>query len=388
MAIKGRRWLNMPLTVATAVLLGGLGLWLLSRPAHPLSPDAARAVATPVRTTPPVAVEPVAAADVVAWINGQPLPMTALTQRQAIDRVLNTLLDIPAADEAAALDRLVNEALLLSAAEAAGFGIAAETVMAEREALLAAYGITEVQLETALQAEGFALAAFDAYLTNLIVARDFSATQAQRRGMTAETYILELREAHEVQFRSGDVNALLKTPVATTATSAATAVPRVTAIPEATPTALPPTSDVPRGTEVGQRAPGFVLPVLGGDASESLDLDALRGSPVVLSFWVTWCSHCRMQTPLLVDAHARYAVEGVQFVGVNVQETADVAQPYVTAQGIVYPVVMDAEGQTTQQYQVSGFPTTYFLDAEGRVTARHVGRLDAEALERYVAMLR
>jgi len=393
MGNKARRWLTALLTVAAAVVLGGLGLWLLGRPARPLSPDAAQAVSTPVRKAPPVAVEPVAAADAVAWINGNPLPVEALTQRQAIDRALNALLDIPAADEAAALDRLVNEALLLSAAEAAGFRITAETVTAEREALLAAYGKSTADLEAALQAEGFPLAAFDAYLTNLIVARDFSAAQAQARGITAEAFILELREAHDVRFHAADVAALPETP-ADTATPVATEAPATTDTPEATPTEAAPTEppptltdDAPRGTGIGQRAPAFALPVLGSEPPATLDLDALRGQPVVLSFWVTWCSHCRTQTPLLVDAHARYGAE-VHFVGVNVRETASVALPYVTGQGILYPVGMDAEGRTAQQYQVSGFPTTYFLDAEGRVVARHVGRLDAQTLEQYVASAR
>jgi len=122
-------------------------------------------------------------------------------------------------------------------------------------------------------------------------------------------------------------------------------------------------------------------------APAALDLDALRGQPVVLSFWVTWCGHCRAQTPLLVDAHARESATGVQFVGVNVRETADLVQPYVDQQGILYPVVLDADGRTAQQYQISGYPTTYFLDAEGRVVARHVGQLNAQALEQYLALL-
>lgn len=390
MGNNGKRWLTALLTVAVAVLLGGLGLWLLNRPARSLSTDAAQTVATPARQASSAVVEPVAAQDVVAWINGKPLPLTALTQRQTIDRALNALLDIPAEDAAAALDRLVNETLLLSAAEAAGFRIAAGTVTAEREALLAAYGKSVAELEAALQAEGFPLAAFDAYLGNLIVARDFSAAQAQARGVTAEVFILELRQANDVRFATGDGAALSEAAKPTAPSS-----PTIT--PEATPTdALPtptavlptPTDDAPRGTGVGQRAPGFALTLLGSEPSTTLDLDVLRGQPVVLSFWVTWCSHCRAQTPLLVDAHARYADDGIQFVGVNVRETADVANSYVTGQGILYPVIMDAEGRTAQQYQVSGFPTTYFLDAEGRVVARHVGQLTIQALEQYLALLR
>lgn len=379
MSGKHVRWLLALGTLMVAVCIGGLALWLLNRPARPLPAPTSLPQATPTlaRQERASLTETPSVADAVAWINGTPLPVGALAQRQAIDRALNALLNIPATDEATALDRLVNEALLLSAAESAGFGVTPESVAAEREVLLAAYGKSAADLEVALQAEGFPLAAFDAYLTNLLVARDFSAAQAQARGITAEAFILELRQANDVRL------------IADVVTTLPDETPQPVSTPvDPTPTAVPPTppDDTPRGTGVGQRAPGFVLPVLGSDPPATLDLDALRGQPVVLSFWVTWCSHCRAQTPLLVDAHARYGAE-VQFVGVNVRETADVVLPYVTEQGILYPVVLDAEGRTAQQYQVSGYPTTYFLDAEGRVVARHVGQLDAQALEQYLALL-
>ncbi len=384
------RWLAALLTVAAAALMGGLGLWLLNRPARPLPSGAAQAMATPVRQALPTAATPVTSPDTIVWINGNPLPLEALTQRQAIDRALNALFAIPATDAATARDRLINEVLLLSAAESAGFSVAPETVTAEREALLAAYGKSTAELEAALQAEGFPLAAFDAYLANLIVARDFSTAQAQARGITPEAFILELRQANDVRFAAGDI-------VAPPETATPIPLPAPTMTPEATPTAIPPTptdvpplptDDTPRGTGVGQRAPGFALPLLNSDPPAALDLDVLQGQPVVLSFWVTWCGHCRAQTPLLVDAHARESAAGVQFVGVNVRETADLVQPYVDQQGILYPVVLDADGRTAQQYQISGYPTTYFLDAEGRVVARHVGQLNAQALEQYLALLR
>lgn len=380
MSGKRVRWMLALGTLMVAVCIGGLSLWLLNRPARPLPAQISPPQATSVlaRGNVSSSTETPSVADAVAWINGTPLPAGALAQRQAIDRALNALLNIPATDETTALDRLVNEALLLSAAESAGSGVTPESVAAEREALLAAYGKSTADLEAALQAEGLSLAAFDAYFTNLIVARDFSAAQAQARGITAEAFILELRQTNDVRL------------IADVVTTLPDETPQSVSTPvDPTPTAVPPTptDDAPRGTGVGQSAPAFVLPVLGSDPPATLDLDALRGQPVVLSFWVTWCSHCRAQTPLLVDAHARYADEGIQFVGVSVRETADVVQPYVAQQGILYPVALDADGRTAQQYQVSGYPTTYFLDAEGRVVARHVGQLNAQALEQYLALL-
>lgn len=373
---KRGRWVPVLGTLTAAVCIGGLALWLLSRPARPLPASPGLPQATPVLARQELSspTETPSGVNAVAWINGNPLPVEALMQRQALDRALNALLNIPATDEATALDRLVNETLLLSAAEAAGFSVTPESVAAEREALLAAYGKSTAELEAALQAEGFSLAAFDAYLANLIAARDFSAAQAQARGITAEAFILELRQDSDVRLDAAVVAALSKQ-----------APEPVSAPVDPTPT---PTDDAPRGTGVGQRAPGFALPVLSSDPPAMLNLDALRGQPVVLSFWVTWCSHCRAQTPLLVDAHARYADEEIQIVGVNVHEAPDVVQRYVDQQGILYPVVLDADGRVAQQYQVSGYPTTYFLDAEGRVLARHVGQLNLQTLEQYLALAR
>ncbi len=384
---KHGRWLLALGALAAAALIGGLALWSLSRPPRQIPASPTPLAAPAARQTLPAAV-PVASQDAVAWINGNPLPALALTQRQTLDRVLYALLDVPAADDAA-LDRLINEVLLLGAAESAGFSVTSESVTAEREALLAAHGKSTADLEAALQAEGLPLAAFDAYFTNLIVARDFSAAQAQARGTTAEAFILELRQANDVRV-AADSAAAIDAGDAAPPTAPPTAPPEPTPVPvEPTATQIPPTptADEPRGTATGQRAPGFSLPLLGGDPSAAFDLDAQRGHPMVLSFWVTWCSHCRAQTPLLVDAHARRAAEGIQFVGVNVREGADVVRPYVEQQGIPYAVVLDADGRTAQQYQVSGYPTTYFLDAEGRVIARHVGELNAQALEQYLALL-
>ena len=367
------------LTLVAVVMLMGLTWWFLNRPARPV------AVSTPPPQRPTTQRSLPPGEEAVAWINGEPIPPVALAQRQAVDRAMAALFSAPVMEDAASLDRLVNEVLLLQAARDAGFAVAPEAVAAERAALLAAHGKSVAELEAALEAEGLPLDAFDAYLLNLLTARDFSAAAAQARGIPPDAYILELRESHDVQVVAGALAQVAATPAILP-----TATPEP-ALPTATTEPLPPTStpppappDEPRGVSAGQIAPDFALPTLTG---EQITLDALRGQPAILSFWVTWCGHCRAQTPVLREAHAEHSA-AVQFVGINVRETAEVAETYVADQGIGYPNALDADGAVAQRYQVSGLPTTYFLDAEGRVVARHVGQLTPQSLAQYLSTLK
>lgn len=354
------------LTLGGAGLALGLVEWMLSRPtptAPPPTPTAISATATPrvVRTPVENPTAPAPHEDVVAWVDGTPLPAATLAERMAADRALSALFGITTTDEDAALDRFINETLVLRAAEAAGFYVSSEIVTDELAALLAAHNQSHTALETALLAEGVTLDAFSDYFARLITARDFAAAQASG----TEEYIRLLR-------RSADIRL-----------SPAGAV----ALPTLAPLTLEPTAtpDASRGTAVGQVAPNLSLPLLGGNPSEALTLDVLRGRPVVLVFWVTWCGHCRAQTPLLIDAHQQHPE--VAFVGVNLREPPNTVQAYVAEQGIPYTILLDADGSATQQFQVSGLPTTYFIDAEGRIAARHSGQLTAESLASYMALL-
>ena len=148
-------------------------------------------------------------------------------------------------------------------------------------------------------------------------------------------------------------------------------------------TNIAPEPEFLRGIGIGQYAPSFELPQSQASGSGMLAHDDLLGKPTVLSFWTTWCPYCRKQTPLLVDAHNRHA-DDVQFVGINVNEAETVVDEYVQSNSVPYRIILDGEGTVADSYSVSGYPTTYFLDAEGRVVARHVGALTSEQIDRYI----
>jgi cytochrome c biogenesis protein CcmG, thiol:disulfide interchange protein DsbE len=126
-------------------------------------------------------------------------------------------------------------------------------------------------------------------------------------------------------------------------------------------------------------APVFELARLPGEGE--LALDSLRGKAVVLNFWASWCGPCKEETPLLERAWQRWQERDVVFVGVNVKDFRGDALDFMREYGVTYPNVYDGKGWTVGRYGVTGFPETYFVDANGRIVYRVAGPVEADDLE-------
>ncbi|MER3450941.1 MAG: hypothetical protein C4300_01455 [Thermus sp.] len=128
----------------------------------------------------------------------------------------------------------------------------------------------------------------------------------------------------------------------------------------------------------------FVLDTLDG---RTLELAQLRGQPVVLNFWASWCAPCRKEMPVLVRAWQRHG-KHVHFVGVNVLDDPEEAQRFLEEFRVPYPSVHDPRGDTLRWFRVVGLPTTVFVSREGGLAGFHAGPfLDLEgegALERAI----
>lgn len=135
---------------------------------------------------------------------------------------------------------------------------------------------------------------------------------------------------------------------------------------------------------VGQPAPAFELETLDGDR---LSLADLRGAPVVLNFWASWCIPCREEAPLLTAAAADYRTRGLQVIGVVYQDSADNARGFMGRYGQTYPGLLDPDGRTAIDYGVFGIPETFFIDAAGVVRTRQIGALTADDLRRQIATI-
>jgi thiol-disulfide isomerase/thioredoxin len=136
---------------------------------------------------------------------------------------------------------------------------------------------------------------------------------------------------------------------------------------------------------VGQPAPDVALPVAAnGDASGPLTLSSLRGHPVVLDFWASWCGPCAVQAPILERIAERYEKQGLVVVGVDVDDPADKARAYAKAKGLRYPIVLDP-GEASKRYGVDKLPSLVVIDRDGRVSGYYTGVVDEAALDEAVA---
>jgi cytochrome c biogenesis protein CcmG/thiol:disulfide interchange protein DsbE len=129
---------------------------------------------------------------------------------------------------------------------------------------------------------------------------------------------------------------------------------------------------------IGKQAPPFSLRQVGTPAV--VDLAALRGKPVVLNFWATWCVPCYAEHPVLVAAGRQY--EGkAQFVGVVFDDQEDKIAQFLRENGTSYPTLFDDSGKTAIAFGVYGVPETFFIDANGKIVDKYVGPLDPATIE-------
>lgn len=101
-------------------------------------------------------------------------------------------------------------------------------------------------------------------------------------------------------------------------------------------------------------------------------LVGLRGTPVVVNIWASWCAPCRAEMPLLERAATQYG-RRVVMLGVDSRDAARPAADFLDDVGVTYPNVFDATGEIRRALDLRGFPTTYFFDRDGRIVATVVG---------------
>jgi cytochrome c biogenesis protein CcmG/thiol:disulfide interchange protein DsbE len=112
-----------------------------------------------------------------------------------------------------------------------------------------------------------------------------------------------------------------------------------------------------------------------------VSLAELRGTPVVLNFWASWCPPCRTEQPILERAWIEQEPRGkALFLGVNMQDLTGDAEAYLREFGVGYPNVRDPSDATSRRFGATGLPETFFIDREGRVVGHVIGAVSEAQL--------
>lgn len=132
------------------------------------------------------------------------------------------------------------------------------------------------------------------------------------------------------------------------------------------------------GLDVGDLAPPLVVDRIGGG---SIDLAALRGSPVWVNFLASWCLACRDELPLMSGYAIRLGESGLVVIGVDIKESPEVAAGFVEEMGVVFPVGVDPEGKTRAFWGAYVMPVHFWVDRDGIVRAWAFGGIGPAQME-------
>ncbi len=132
---------------------------------------------------------------------------------------------------------------------------------------------------------------------------------------------------------------------------------------------------------LGHPAPDFTLAMLSAQSGRAVHLASLKGKPLMLNFWASWCDPCKREAPLLEATWQRVQSQGVVFLGIDFEDAKGDALTFLQTYGITYPNVVDADSSVAISYGVSGVPETFFLDRHGIIVHKVIGELTEQTLQ-------
>lgn len=141
---------------------------------------------------------------------------------------------------------------------------------------------------------------------------------------------------------------------------------------------------LPRQARVGYYPPDFTLSTLEG---KSVKLSDLKGKPLWVNFWATWCPPCRAEMPEMKQKYAQFKDKGLVILGVDMSEDPGTVKQFVKGNGYNWTFLLDSGGQVASQYYVTGIPTHLFIGTDGVIKAMQVGGIPSSMMDRYLSQI-
>ena len=141
---------------------------------------------------------------------------------------------------------------------------------------------------------------------------------------------------------------------------------------------------------VGKASPDFSVPVVAnaaqlpkaadGSLPTSISISALKGKPVILDFWATWCGPCNAEAPILDQVAKKYADRGLVVIGVSQDDSPELPREWVKSRRVSYPLAFDSD-RVSHFFDVESLPTLVVLDRNGIVRAVRIGMTPSSEIQ-------
>jgi peroxiredoxin len=137
----------------------------------------------------------------------------------------------------------------------------------------------------------------------------------------------------------------------------------------------------------GETVPDFELSTLVG--GRQVRLSALRGSPVLINFWATWCAPCKQEMPLIVEQYNWNKGRGLRVLAIDTlaNDNIDDMQAFAKKFNMNFDVLVDKTDAVSSGWQVMGLPTTFFVKPDGTIAKVHVGQMTADQLKENMKLI-
>jgi peroxiredoxin len=148
--------------------------------------------------------------------------------------------------------------------------------------------------------------------------------------------------------------------------------------------ALAACSSAPGTARLGGPAPDFSLPTADGGTVRLADL---KGKPVLINFWATWCQPCREEMPAMQELYEQYRDRGLVILAVDMEEDLRPVRRWIDQGGYTFTFLLDGEGEQVKRYNINASPTSYFVARDGVIRDLKLGALSRGEMQTKIEKL-